>query len=270
MTATIVFLARPGRSQSLAELNSPETSYAGSTLENRSQQENTTSGTGTLRMHFTNTKTGEAVIPQAVLLDRVSIMTATLPGGVVSLEAPNGQHSLNIEAEGFLPFEGKVRVDGSNTLVQGFELEPDPALTRDEKETSVPEDMAEVTGTITDGNAGSPLQGVRVSVTDPSGVAETDARGRYGLQVRTGKPRDPSKDQDGGLIPVTVEFSKSAYRSQRHDRVMLSGGDRIQLNVRMDRLTSDTADAALPEVVTHMRGGEQRRVSQWIFDVSGD
>jgi hypothetical protein len=228
-----------------------------------------TSGSGVLRMQFSNSRTGEAVIPRAILLDRVSIMTSALAGGVVAVNSPNGQRQLNVEAEGFLPFEARVTVDGENTLVQMFELDPDPTVSKDE-ETSVPEGMAEVSGTITDSDAGEALPGVRVSVTDPSAVSESGANGRYRLLAPTGTPRDPTKDPTGGLLSVSAQFAKAGYRTQRHESLMLSPGDRLRLNVRMDRITSETVDAEEPETVTHEHGSSLRRTSQWLFDFSSD
>lgn len=217
-----------------------------------------TSGTGVLTLQFLDSRSGVAVRPSTILIDGAP--TASLPdsSGLLQLKnVRNGEHQLEIEAPGHQSFAGNVTVDGKNTLVQTFELDPLPG--NDDTETTPAQNEAVLRGYVVDDLRGTPLSGAQVTVFDKGASAVSDTRGKYSIRFTT----QPLKSARGER--VTLSAAHEGYRAMELRSVEVPAGSITTLPIRMSRLEDAEDSTTSTEIIDDIRS---QRNYDWVFDVT--
>lgn len=220
-----------------------------------------TSGTGTLRLQFVDSRTGLAVRPSAVLIDGRQAASMPDQSGLLSLPGvTNGAHQVQVEAEKYQPFSATATVDGENSLVQTFEIDP---VAGDDAATTPSATEAIIRGTVVDDLHGAAVAGAALKVTGVSTTWLSDDSGRFLVQFEA-----PAAER-GSAPKVTLEVSREGYVAQECRGLDAARGSVQQLVVRLRRVDeADDAASSGPQVVNQGRGLGGNRNYQWTFDAT--
>jgi hypothetical protein len=224
----------------------------------------TTSGTGTLRMQFVDSRSGVAVRPQAVLIDGKQASAMPDESGLLSLPGiPDGSHEVQVEAENYQPFSATATVEGDNSLVQTFEIDPVKA---DDEATTPSMTEAIIQGTVVDDLHGAPVIGAELKVSGVPSSSLSNDRGKFLLQFVP-----PAGEGSRSTPRVTLNVSHAEYVSQQFRDVEASRGSIQRMVVRLRR----TAEAepgddltSAPQVINQGRPLGGNRNYQWTFDAT--
>lgn len=213
---------------------------------------------GVLRMRFLDSTTGAAIQPNRIIIDHSPQQYTPEPPGVVRVELPNGQHDIEIQAEDYLPLQAKVQVDGQETLVHDFELDP----AQPTEETPLEPTEAIIHGNVTDALTGLPLEDARVTSAD-GGTTRTDTGGYF--EVRLSVP--PHRDDE--IAQTNLEIARDGYITEKMQQLQVVGGSRRRQQVRMEPVTSETLPSEMVrETIEELPSPAQGYLYEWVFDVT--
>lgn len=208
-------------------------------------------------MKFTNAATGAAVAPSSLLIDGSAAKFDIEAASLVVISVPEGQHRMEIQAEGFHPLESSITVSAGTTPVMGFELDPMVP----QEAAAVAKGSAVVEGHVTDSDTGELMQGVEVTVPDSDMTTTTDETGRFEFELQVPKALDT------GLPAITLEARAADYVPLRIKNLKLTAGERRRTPFTLERKTSDTATTEVREVDEAAEAGSHRSF-EWVFDAT--
>jgi len=221
-----------------------------------------TAAMGALRMQFVSSKSGVAVKPDKVLINGREVEAE---GGLVSAPLPSGTYDVQVQADGYQPFTAEASVDGTDTMVQTFELDP-LAGEEDEQEPLGP-DEALLGGHVVDAFSGSALAGVHLQIDEKQAETRSTTQGAFQLKLPV-SPRPPSRrSTEASVERVTLRAEHVGYRAQVHRNVDLLRGQRATMRLQLEPISAD-AQSTDPEIVDDPPFRTERSSREWMFDVT--
>ncbi len=208
-------------------------------------------------LKFTNSATGAAVTPSALLISGAPASFTVEAGSFVVLNLPEGPHKLEIQAEGYDRLESAVTVAAGATPVMSFELDPQTTATI----AQVPEGTAILEGHVTDADTGRLLEQVQISLPDAALTTTTDFSGRFEFQVLVPKPAEAAQ-------PVVIlEARADGYVPVHMKNLILASGQRRRMPIALERKTSDNLPETIYETDEAADSGRHRSF-EWVYDVT--
>jgi hypothetical protein len=228
-----------------------------------------TTGTGTLRLQFLDSKSGSAVHPDLLLLNGRELPSRPDASGLLSLPGvPNGTYNITIGASEYERLEATVTVDGENTLVQTVELDHLDPVPYD-TETTPSQDEAVIKGTVVDDLRGTRLPGAQISIAARNTTSETSSNGEYRLAVKT-RTLQNSRGEVSGAERLTLNASLAGYRDAVFHNVEVPPGSVTRYPIRLRRADdpADDDNTTAPIVNTEPARRSEQRTYDWVFDVT--
>lgn len=229
---------------------------------------NTTATTamGVLRLQFLDSRTGAAVRPQRLMINGRAAEIADGPIGIFAIPLPGSRYDIQAEAEGYQPFSATAVVDGENTMVQTFELDPKE---NSKEEEEIPPHVGVLEGYVVDALTRLPLPGVQLQVLEKSLDAQSGSDGKYSFEVELGQAPGSGISTQAGIDGerLTVRASKEGYRPQEQLNVEVLRGQKRTNPIRLEPLSGDSPTSE-PQVLDDAPVRKSEQVRSWMFDVT--
>lgn len=221
---------------------------------------------GVLRLQFVDSRTGTAVHPKTLRINGRAAQITDGPSGIFALPLAPSRYELQVEADGYEPFSATAVVDGENTMVHTFELDPDAHSTEDEE---IPPDVGVLEGHVVDALSHLPLPGVQLQVLGKTIEAQSGSDGRYSLEMEL-EPVTRAGAGSLGLIDgerITLRASKEGYRPQEQRNIEVLRGQKRTTPIRMEPLSGEGGTSE-PQVLDAAPERKNSQPREWMFDVT--
>jgi hypothetical protein len=199
----------------------------------------TAAGSGGIlfRLAVRDSTTGQAVVPDSLLVDGKDMAGGVDVSGRMDVQVCVGEHLVVVRASGYRELVARETAVEGDTPLNVLLLDPvtPPSGTRPEVLGLFRQpNSATIVGYVVDDASGKPLEGVEISVSDAGLTAVTDARGFFALTIGAGDGLAVPGDGHGGLyLKKALSVAKAGYDTQVWRDVLAVAGETRVLPLRL-------------------------------------